>query len=684
MRTKLLPMILGAALMLVLAAALACGGGDKAAPTPDTAAIQAAVKAGLEESRPAPAPSPVSAAEIQQMVKGAISEIPAPDVPEQLSSAELQQLVEAAVASSAAAAPQPLSASEIQSMVSAVVKASTSEAASKAEIEALIVKAADETAAAAAAAAETAAAEAAAAAAATAIASVPTAVMAPAVAMTSDIKRGGTFILGTPQQINTMDPHAAGPVNNQNAKEGLHATHIRYTLDGVVGPHLFASWDISPDLKTWDFKIQRGVKWHNGRDMDAEDNRFSIQRTIDTDSAYASLYKNLTSVEAVDPSTLRLTSPDATSVLNGAFHKTYIVAKENVSNAEGGSAGADNDFSNPVGVGPFTFVEFIPGEVVRMDRSEDYWQMGEDGTNLPYLDRVEVRTISDPTSLLASLKTGAVHFYWQFPAKNFGALQFDKNANAFITEISTLHFNFAFEHTRTTGDNVFGDVRARRAFALAIDRQALVDVGYGGLGTAMKTGQWIPRTFPLGPKNFPDIEQDTEEAKRLFAEVGITEVVLAFYDTPEWTPISEVIQGNLADAGVKSTIVIDRVADWQCALGGGDCGPDWKWPNMIGVNGAVDPPDPSLHISPQWICPGTWSGGKYCNEEMDRIGSLALQTTDMAERARLYEQWEQIFIEDLPAVSWALTALYDGRHKSLKGVINLFGVPFYEAAWLDN
>ena len=315
-----------------------------------------------------------------------------------------------------------------------------------------------------------------------------------------------------------------------------------------------------------------------------------------------------------------------------------------------------------------------------MDRSEGYWQMSEDGTNLPYLDRVEVRTISDPTSLLASLKTGAVHFYWQFPAKNFGALQFDKNANAFITEISTLHFNFAFDHTRTAGDNVFGDVRARRAFALAIDRQALVDVGYGGLGTAMKTGQWIPKTFPLGPKNFPD----TEEAKRLFAEVGITEVVLAFYDTPEWTPISEVIQGNLADAGVKSTIVIDRVADWQCALGGGDCGPDWKWPNMIGVNGAVDPPEPSLHISPQWICPGTWSGGKYCNEEMDRIGSLALQTTDMAERARLYEQWEQIFIEDLPAVSWALTALYDGRHKSPKGVINLFGIPFYEAAWLDN
>jgi len=518
---------------------------------------------------------------------------------------------------------------------------------------------------------------------ATAATTAPQAATAAPVAV-SDIKRGGTFILGTPQQINTMDPHAHGPVNNENAKQGLHATHVRYGVDGAVGPHLFASWEVSSDMKIWDFKIQQGVKWHNGRDMDAEDNRFSLQRGIDLESPYAFLYKNVTSVEATDSSTVRIVSPDPTGVLDIAFWKTFIAAKENVSDAEGGSAGAENDFTNPIGVGPYKFVEFIPGEKVVMDRFEDYWQMGEDGKNLPYLDRVEVRTISDPTSLLASIKTGDVHFYWQFPAKNFGALEFDKNAKAYMTEHPTLHFNFAFEHTRTTGDNVFADVRARRAFALVIDREALVSVGYGGLGLPMKTGQWIPSTFPLGPKNFPDIEQDIEEAKRLFAEVGITEVVLAFYDTPEWTPISEVLQRNLADAGVKSTIVIDRVADWQCALGGGDCGPDWKWPNMIGVNGALDPPDPSLHISPQWICPGTWSGGKYCNEEMDRIGSLASQTTDQAERAKLYEEWEAIFIKELPAVSWALTALYDARHNSLKGIINLFGVPYYEAAWLDN
>jgi ABC-type transport system substrate-binding protein len=286
--------------------------------------------------------------------------------------------------------------------------------------------------------------------------------------------------------------------------------------------------------------------------------------------------------------------------------------------------------------------------------------------------------------LLASLKTGEVHFYWQLPPRLFGALQFDKNANAVLSAFSTTHFYFNFEHTRTTEDNVFGDIRARRALLLALDKQQIVEVGWGTTAAPILTNQFLPSNFPLAGKGFPDIERDVEEAKRLFAEVGITELHFNSWDAPAWTPVSEVIQQNLAEAGVETILHVSRVADWSCAMGRGDCGPDWKWPNMIGVNGAVDPPDPSLHISPQWICPGTWSGGKYCNEEMDRIGSLALQTTDMAERARLYEQWEQIFIEDLPAVSWALTALYDGRHKSLKGVINLFGVPFYEAAWLDN
>ena len=668
MRTKLLPLMLGAALTLILAAAMACGSDDEAAPTPDTAAISAAVKAAL----PAPAPAPVSAAEIQQMVKGAISEIPAPDVPEQLSSAELQRLVEAAVAASAAGAAQPLSASEIQTLVSAAVEAASGEAATKGEIEALITRATEEAAEAAAAAAALAA-----------LAAVPTTVMAPAVAIKSDIQRGGTFTLGTPQQISNMDPHVVAAANHQNMKEGVYATHTRYGLDGLVGAHLFSSWEISSDLKTYTFSTQEGVKWHNGRDFTAEDHRLSIQRVIDIDSGYGREYKNLESLTVADDGTLVMVLPTANAVMAGNFFRTYLVAKENISNEYGGTAGGDDDFSHPIGTGPFTFVEFLPGESVTMDRFEDYWQMGEDGQLLPYLSRVVVQTIPDATSLLASLKTGEVQFYWQLPPRLFGALQFDKNADAVISRFSTTHFYMTFEHSRTTGDNVFADVRARRAVLLAIDKQEIVDVGYGGTARPILSNQYIPSNFPLGPKGFPDIERDVEEAKRLFAEVGLTEFHFQTWDDPAWTPIAEALQSQMAEAGVKVIIHIDRVADWSCAISIGDCGPDWKWPNMIGTNGSLSPPEPDLHIGLSWRCPGSQHDGKFCNEEMDKLSSAAVQTTDVEERKRLYREWNALWIEHVPAISYAQLPFYHGNHKSLHGIVNLFGMPYYEAAWLE-
>ena len=651
---------------LILAAAMACGSDDEAAPTPDTAAISAAVKAAL----PAPAAAPVSAAEIQQMVKGAISEIPAPDVPEQLSSAELQRLVEAAVAASAAGAAQPLSASEIQTLVSAAVEAASGEAATKGEIETLITRATEEAAEAAAAAAALAA-----------LAAVPTAVMAPA--MVSDILRGGTFILGTPQQITTLDGHGAGPANNQNAKEGLISTPTRYGADGLVGPHLWSSWTTSSDLKSYTFTVRQGVRWHNGRDLDADDFTISTRRALANESPFARLIKDLSSIETIDSSTNSVTFPNPYGLVPESFHNAYVVARENIKDEQGGMAGADDDFSNPIGTGPFTFNEWIAGEKVVLDRFEDYWQMGEDGNLLPYLNRVEVRTVPDATSLLAALKSGEVHFYWQLPPRLFGALQFDKNADAIISAFSVTHFYITMEHSREAGDGVFADVKARRALLLALDKQAIVDAGYGGTARPILTNQYIPSNFPLGPKGFPEIKRDVDEAKRLFAELGITELNFVAWDAPAWTPISEVMQSQLAEAGVDLTIQINRVPDWSCALGRGDCGPDWKKNNTFSVNGSLSPPDPHLHISGSWMCPGTDTTGKFCNEEMDKIARAATETIDVEERKRLYREWNQMFIDVIPNISYAQLPFYHGQYRTLRGIVNLFGMPFYEAAWLD-
>ena len=327
------------------------------------------------------------------------------------------------------------------------------------------------------------------------------------------------------------------------------------------------------------------------------------------------------SIEVLGSHSLKLTNDKASSVFPDQFERHYLVAKDNVADAQGGTAGAEDNFDKPIGTGPFTFVEYIPGEKLTATRFDDYWKQGEDGTALPYLDGVEIRTISDSTALIAALKTGSVHAYWQLPAKLAPSLDGDPNARAVPTAFSTQHLYMTFEHQRTTGDNVFADVRARRALLLALDKDEIAAVGFGASGSPLWTNQSTPDNLPFGPDGFPEIRQDKEESRRLFEEVGLKEINFVGWDAPWTQPILSSVQQQLDAVGVKAILHLDRVADWSCALGRGDCGPDWKFNNQVSFNGAANPPEPSLHIAQRWLCPGVDSMGKWCNPKMGRAGA---------------------------------------------------------------
>jgi ABC-type transport system substrate-binding protein len=499
---------------------------------------------------------------------------------------------------------------------------------------------------------------------------------------TSDIQRGGKLIIGTPQQITTLDGHVVGPLNNRNAWDAILAPYVKYKPDGLVGPHMLKSWDISSDLTNYTFTVQEGVKFHTGRAMEAEDLRFSTQRAIDLESSWSQGLFGITSIEATGPLTLKMTNDKASSVFPDQFERHYLVAKDNVSDGAGGTAGAEDNFTLPIGTGPFEFVEFIPGEKVTATRFGDYWKMGEDGEALPYLDEVEIRTITDSTALIAAIKTGAVHVYWQLPAKLAPTLDGDPNARAVPTVFSTQHLYMTFEHQRTTGDNVFADIRARRALLLALDKDELAAVGFGDSGLPLWTNQATPANLPFGPSGFPEIRQDKAESKRLFEEVGVKEINFVGWDTPWMQPVLSSVQQQLSEVGVEAILHINLIPDWTCALGRGDCGPDWKFDNQVSFNGAANPPEPSLHIAQRWLCPGVDSMGKWCNPKMDELALAATQTTDNDERARLYKEWNQIFVDQVASVSWVQLQDWHGEHNSVNGLEDLYLVLWYESVWL--
>ena len=324
-------------------------------------------------------------AAIQAAVQGAISQIPAPDIPEQVSPAELQALVQAAVAASAAAAPLPPTAEEIRALVAAAVAASTTEGTSKAEIEALILKATE---------------AAATAAVAAFLAAVPTPVpevrVAP-VAGAAGQRYGGTVKIGV-IDFGTMDPALMGLSEGSSLYSELaydNGTVLWY--DGALTPWAIESWTTNDALDQYTFKVRPGIMFHHGKEMKAEDIKFTFDRILDpaTGSPLQAQIEFISNISVVD---------DYTVVMDLDGPNVFLPAQLSIYHARILPSDIDIGLitSREFGSGAFTLTEHNPAERTVMDRNPNYWRAG-----VPYLDQIILFYMPEQTTRVEALKSGA-------------------------------------------------------------------------------------------------------------------------------------------------------------------------------------------------------------------------------------------------------------------------------------
>lgn len=202
-----------------------------------------------------------------------------------------------------------------------------------------------------------------------------------------------------------LDPTsgAAGAIDSvtySNIFEGL----TRFGPDGSINPGLAESWSISDDGKVYTFNLRKGVKFHDGSDMDASDVKFSLDRTSEEGSSNAqkALFADIDSVEVVDPHTVKvtLTKPNGNLLFNLAWGDAVVVSPQS----------AATNATNPVGTGAFVFKNWAKGDEVEMERNADYW-----GTPAK-LDKVTFKFISDPNAAFAAVMAGDVDSFMPFPA----------------------------------------------------------------------------------------------------------------------------------------------------------------------------------------------------------------------------------------------------------------------------
>jgi peptide/nickel transport system substrate-binding protein len=218
-----------------------------------------------------------------------------------------------------------------------------------------------------------------------------------ATAAVSAPKVGGTLTIGATAGIPQLDPHVVTFANERLYFPGLYNGITEYNEAMEPVPCLAESWEVSDDVMTYTWHLRKGVKFHNGRELEAEDIKWNFERCLD-EKLGSQLRQNVQEVqdiEVVDKYTVKMHLSAPSAILPMGAQELKIIAKESL----------DNINKAPVGTGPYKFQDFIPDETLTLQRYDEYWG------GKPYLDKVVITAIKDSTAALTALKTGQWDFF---------------------------------------------------------------------------------------------------------------------------------------------------------------------------------------------------------------------------------------------------------------------------------
>ncbi|GKS88209.1 ABC transporter substrate-binding protein [Acidovorax sp. SUPP2539] len=344
-----------------------------------------------------------------------------------------------------------------------------------------------------------------------------------------------------------LDPTAGaassiGEITLYNVFEPL----TKINADGSVSPLLAESWEVSPDLKTYTFKLRGNVKFHNGAPFNAAAVKFSFERAAGDKSTNKDkrTFANLTT-QVVDDLTVVVINKDIDPDL------LFLLGQATAVIVEPGSA--DTNATKPVGTGPYRLESWSKGASVTLARWDGYRT-----ANAVHIRRATFRFISDPAAQVAALMAGDVDAFPRVTPRSVA--QFKANPRfQVIVSGSRAKTILAINQQKKPLD----DVRVRRAIAAAIDRKAVIQGAGDGLGVPIGS-HYVPGAF--GYLDTTGINPfDPEKAKKLLAEAGVKtplELTMTLPPTPYARQGGEVIAAQLAKVGIVAKLQNVEWAQW--------------------------------------------------------------------------------------------------------------------------
>ncbi|HEY8358723.1 MAG TPA: ABC transporter substrate-binding protein [Ramlibacter sp.] len=499
-------------------------------------------------------------------------------------------------------------------------------------------------------------------------------------------KQGGTMVVTYQNDVATLDPAIGYDWQNWSMIKSLFDGLMDYEPGtSTLTQGLAESYTLSDDQLTYTFTLRPGVKFHNGREMTAEDVKYSLDRVTNpaTQSPGAGFFGSIEGFEAVssgeatslsgitvvDPQTvaIKLSRPDATFLHVMALNFASIVPKEAVD-----QWGADFA-THPVGTGAFKLAEWTLGQRLVFERNADYWEPG-----LPKLDQITFEVGVEPSVALLRFQNGEIDMPGDgIPPAQFVQVSQDPAYEGLIVEGGQLQTGYV---TLNVTQPPFDNVKVRQAVNMAINKDRIVRVING---RAVPANQPLPPTMPGYAPDYEGYAYDPEAAKALLTEAGFPDgftTELFAYNTDPNPRIAQAIQQDLAAIGI--TAEISSLAQANVIEAGGNGSAPMIWSG--GMAWIADFPDPSNFYGPILGCAGAveggWNWSKYCNEELDTQAVAADSVTDPAKQAEREQMWRDIYLavmEDAPWVPVFNEQRFTLRSERLGGADAIFVDPVH-------
>jgi peptide/nickel transport system substrate-binding protein len=456
--------------------------------------------------------------------------------------------------------------------------------------------------------------------------------------------------------VTSIDPHFHNLTPNNNVGAHIFDTLVMKEAGGKIKPGLAESWRVVDDL-TWEFKLRKGVRFHDGSNFTAADVVFSLDRipnVPNSPSPFTTYTKQVTEKIVVDPWTIRLKSAAPYPQMPNDMSTVLVVSAKAAANA------TTEDFNSgraTIGTGPFRFVRWQKGDRIELARHDGYW-----GPKSPW-EKVTFRIITSDPTRVASLMAGEVRAIENVPTGDLAKLASSRDLSVYRTvsvRLMYLHIDTARDRTPFATDkagkpldrNPLKDLRVRRAMSKAINRQALVERIMEG--AAVSSGQLMPEKFFGHTPALKPEPYDPDGARKLLAEAGYPDGFGLTLHAPNNRyvndeQVAQAIAQMLTKIGIQtrvdampSAVFFTRASkpEFSFILAG------WGAETME----ASSPLKALLATFDKAKGMGAANRGRYSNPKLDAVLDKALATVDDGQREKLLQQATELGVGDLGVI----------------------------------